>query len=204
MASSESANDCTLVELIVAMSPSGLIAAEGIEPWVLASDIYTIQKIIDSEPVIVSRRVFEEKEELFAFSTCFVIAQESFDENGNKRFYTDIEDAIFDAQKQATDKVYVLGGRWVFNQAMEFATSIRATIVNEPMIDQNNASYCDYLFSFDPNQWKIVKTQSYSLDIDTSAYTVVHYQRVSNVVHFPKQRKTKRANVIYLDDYRSR
>lgn len=141
------------ISFLVAFDKNGVIGCCGKIPWNLKTERNRFKQICNNKKVIMGRKTFEEIGHALPYCTIIIISETIKTAPQNCLLAHSIENAF--SYYQENEEILVAGGGKIYNQLIEKATTIYATLIEQnftgdvffPKIDleqwnQSEKKYC--------------------------------------------------------------
>ena len=160
------------LSLIVAAAENGVIGKDGKMPWRLPAESAYFRQTTLGHPVITGRKNYEAMGRPLPDRLNVVITrQPGYEVPSGVMVVHSLEEALKLPQVKAANEVFVIGGQQIYEQAMSQADKLYLTIVHANISG-------DTFFEYDPNEWKVVRTQKHLSDDENKyAFTVQLLER---------------------------
>lgn len=150
-----------ILSVIVAMAHNRVIGLNNQMPWHLPADLAWFKKNTLNKPVIMGRKTFESIGRPLPNRHNIVISRqiESIDNKiSNVSWVKSIDEAIFLAQEQQPDEVFIIGGGNIYQQVLPLIDWLYLTHIDAEL--QGDTYFPDYL----PEQWQVIYQQDHQAD----------------------------------------
>lgn len=136
--------------------------------WHLPRDLKHFKKTTDGRTVIVGRKTFELMPNLPNREV--IVVSQKIRSDDKVSYYTNIEEAI----DSTTDYVYIIGGRMIYQAAMEYLTDLVITLVHTRI----KKDHLIYFPEIDLSQYQLKELHYYDKDA-TNPYpmSILSYTR---------------------------
>lgn len=162
--------------IIAARSTEGVIGKNNGLPWRLPADLQHFKKHTLGHPIIMGRKTWDSLGRALPDRRNIVISRTPNFSPESAESFTSLEDAI--AACKSSEKVFIIGGANVYEQALELADEM---LITEVQIDVTGDAYFP---EFDEEYWKITNLQEHPSAPDPKnpkqefpAHTFVTYSR---------------------------
>ncbi|OTQ33782.1 dihydrofolate reductase [Gilliamella apicola] len=150
-----------ILSVIVAMAHNRVIGLNNQMPWHLPADLAWFKKNTLNKPVIMGRKTFESIGRPLPNRHNIVISRqiESIDNKiSNVSWVKSIDEAIFLAQEQQPDEVFIIGGGNIYQQVLPLIDWLYLTHIDAEL--QGDTYFPDYL----PEQWQVIYQEDHQAD----------------------------------------
>nr|WP_244893547.1 type 3 dihydrofolate reductase [Gilliamella apicola] len=150
-----------MLSVIVAMAHNRVIGLNNQMPWHLPADLAWFKKNTLNKPVIMGRKTFESIGRPLPNRHNIVISRqiESIDNKiSNVSWVKSIDEAIFLAQEQQPDEVFIIGGGNIYQQVLPLIDWLYLTHIDAEL--QGDTYFPDYL----PEQWQVIYQEDHQAD----------------------------------------
>lgn len=162
-----------MINIIVAVSENNIIGKDNDLIWHLPKDLKRFKQLTTGHPIIMGRKTFESFGKPLPNRPHFVISKNPKPNTEQIFWFTNLEDALAEAQK-LDDEVFVIGGGTIYNLALPFADKLYITFVHD--IYEGDTSFVD----IDYDQWKLVKNETVRADDKHSVdFTFAEFERIN-------------------------
>lgn len=161
--------------IVVARARNGIIGGNNQLPWHLPADLKHFKAVTIGHPVIMGRKTYESiGKPLPGRRNIIVTTNQDYDAPGCDIVYS-LEEAIELAKQTKPEKICILGGGIIFQQALPLTDVIYLTEVDaEPS--------GDIYFNFDPKDWRPESIEEHNADAkNPHPYTFITLRRSSVV-----------------------
>ena len=146
------------LNMIVAMTPDGVIAVDGKIPWRIAEDLKRFKALTTWHPIIMGRKTFESIGRPLPNRANMVVTRD-VGSRGKKsdgtEWFNTLEDALASAERFASDgshgfapPPFIIGGGEIYALALPFVTRLEITYVARPEHRASPSSSNVTLFPF--------------------------------------------------------
>lgn len=159
------------VILIAAIGTNGELGLNNKLLWKSPSDLAQFKAITEGYPIIMGRKTFDSLPGILPKRKHIVISNSEVGHNSNVSYYSSIESAIQQCNKNSgIDKVFIIGGASIYRQALEL------DLVDELLITHMNwEGEADTFLRLDYSKWELVDTiESYSGEVGPT-WSQKHY-----------------------------
>jgi len=147
------------ISLIVAASSNDAIGRKGELLWNLPNDTKFFKNTTWAMPVVMGRKTYESLGKPLPGRTNVVITKQSDWKADDAVVSDNLEHALEEAMKIATNEIFIIGGGQIYKEAMPIANRIYITRVD--MI----ATDADAFFPpIDTNEWVLVSKKDFEKD----------------------------------------
>lgn len=164
--------------IIVARSTQGVIGRDNELPWRLPADLKHFKSTTLGHPIIMGRNTWESLGRPLPDRTNIVISRTPGFFAEDAQTFTSLEDAL--ASCEASEKVFIIGGAQVYEQAIEIAHKL---IITEVELDVVGDAHFP---EFDAEDWRITHFEEHPAQPDAKnpgkrfpAYAFITYERKS-------------------------
>ena len=164
--------------IIVARSTQGVIGRDNELPWRLPADLKHFKSTTLGHPIIMGRNTWESLGRPLPDRTNIVISRTPGFSAEDAQTFTSLEDAL--AACASSEKVFIIGGAQVYEQAIEIANKL---IITEVELDVVGDAHFP---EFDEEDWRITQFEEHAAEPDPKnpgkrfpAYAFVTYERKS-------------------------
>jgi dihydrofolate reductase len=154
------------IAIIVAMTSEGVIGAQNGLPWNLPEDLQLFKRKTFGKTVIMGRKTHESIGRPLPGRHNIVLSQTPVNLTGVhvcKSFIEGLAAAVFYGQP-----VFVIGGAELYKKALQVATELHISWVEEKMKGDI------YFPPFDLNDWRVVSVKEHS------GFKHIHYHRINS------------------------
>lgn len=144
------------INIIAAMTPSGVIGKDGTMPWNLPEDLKLFKRHTLGNIVIMGRRTFESIGRPLPKRTNMVISKSIREEDKVEGvlYFGSVEEALAAAQA-GEEKVFIIGGANIYSQMIGRADRLYISKIH------NEYEGDTFFPEIDENIWKIVGTEEF-------------------------------------------
>lgn len=144
------------LSLIVAMAKNRVIGIDGKIPWHLPNELQLFKRMTMGHPIVMGRKTFESIGRLLPGRTTVIVTRQRDYSAPGAVIVHSLDAAL--ACCANDPEIFIIGGGELYRAAMPRADRIYLTVVDsEPAGDTR-------MPEFDPAQWKIVSTETFSRD----------------------------------------
>lgn len=118
------------ISAIVAVADNGVIGQDGRLPWHLPADLQYFKRLTMGHHILMGRKTFESIGKPLPGRKSLVISRNVNLELPSAAVFTNIPDAICEAQKNGEDELFVIGGAEIFAAAMPYLHRLYLTQVH--------------------------------------------------------------------------
>lgn len=119
----------TLVSIIAAMDEERGIGKENQLPWHIPEDLQRFKELTLGHPIIMGRKTHESIGRVLSGRTNIVITKDDHYLTSGCVICHTLESAITYAKQEGTNEVFIIGGAYVFSQAIDLADKLYLTLV---------------------------------------------------------------------------
>ena len=147
------------ISLIVAASNNNAIGLKGELLWNLPNDTKFFKNTTWGMPVVMGRKTYESLGKPLPGRTNFVITSQTDWKAADAVVTKDLDEAIAEAKKVATNEIFVIGGGQIYKAALDMANRIYMTRVDMEAVE------ADAFFpAIDTEEWEIVNRRAFQKD----------------------------------------
>jgi dihydrofolate reductase len=118
------------ISAIVAVADNGVIGRAGQLPWRLPADLEYFKRLTMGHHILMGRKTFESIGKPLPGRTSLVISRDKHWTLPNLKVFTNIPDAIKEAQRNGEDELFIIGGAEIFAAAMPYLHRLYLTEVH--------------------------------------------------------------------------
>lgn len=162
-----------MISIIVATNKDRVIGVDNALPWRLPSDLKHFKETTMGKPVIMGKKTFESIGRPLPGRLNIVLTDDKADKSDGKVVYVYSMQEAIDIGKKADKEIFVIGGAFVYAQAMPIADRLYVTEV-KANIPQGNKFFPE----IDRNIWKETsREKGIKTPKDEFAFDFVVYDR---------------------------
>lgn len=157
--------------LISALSTNNAIGKNNHLPWDLPNDMRRFKQLTLGNPIIMGRKTFESMPGILPRRKNIVLSNTRKTNTENLFFVSKVSEAL--EQAKGADKIYVIGGSYIYTLFLDIATHMELTHVHHVFED------ADVFFpNVDYSKWILVNQEPHLPDTKHAfAYTFSSYLR---------------------------
>ena len=163
------------IVIIAAVSENGVIGQAGKIPWHIPEDLARFRKLTEDQAVVMGRKTWEslpKRSRPLPDRENIVLTRGGIQEliRGAWRA-SDVESALECARDLKAEKLYVIGGRQVYEAFIPLADRIEMTVVNQKV--EADDPDTRVMFPVPDNSWGLIKQENHS------GFSFETYERVA-------------------------
>jgi dihydrofolate reductase len=160
------------VSLIAACTPEYVIGKDGKMPWHLPPDLKHFQQLTMGHPVIMGRKTYESIGRPLKGRKNIVLSRNAALTIEGVSVVTSFVDALKLAQDTSpTDRVFVIGGANVYQQALSIADTLHLTVIFQKYEGDT------FFPKFDLSEWELVSEIYHEAEGKNPAFSFYKYER---------------------------
>jgi dihydrofolate reductase len=167
-----------IISAIVAASNNNAIGINNDMPWHLSEDLKFFKRTTMGKPILMGRKTFESLgcRPLPGRLNIILSAQDNLNLPEGVKQVRSLEEGIAMLKETESEEVFVIGGGYVFAEALPLTDRVYLTRVNVVVED------ADVFFpELNPEEWILVKEEPHQADErNPYDYTFLQYDRVRN------------------------
>jgi dihydrofolate reductase len=174
-------SDTTRIILIAAIGKNNELGKNNDLLWRLKSDMHFFKSKTSGHCVIMGRKSWDSLPQKFRplpNRINIVVSRDSGFFAEGARVFSDIHDAIVNARKLGTDKIFIIGGAQIYKLAIE------ENLIDEMYLTHVEASFNDadvFFPQIDNSSWNIETIEDFPSNSDNEYSGVIkHYQKNVN------------------------
>ena len=145
------------IAIVVAVANNGVIGSNNQLPWHLPDDMKHFKQTTSGHPVVMGRKTYESIGKPLPDRQNIVITTNKLFSAPGCEVAHSLEQAIELAKLSKSQKICIIGGGVLFQQALPITNVIHLTKVNASPIG-------DITFNFDPTDWQEISSQYHPAD----------------------------------------